>query len=1031
MESVKASVVDALRAKYQVPVNPPHGFWRKPEGQAILKEIQDLDWETLTQVTGRSKSGLEKIFAKAGIKRVRPLYAHYDAEDIVLVEKFASVLNQAKPSEVSALWRDYLARMDQRRESRGLPVVTQNAIRCWVRDLNLRRSVEGKPPLLLRSIQKNEKSDKLAEGVERRAPRSYPSERIEALLGVPDLPSQIELQKDPPRTTAAQPFRLAVKDERHAKIFLVNAPAIGTIADVDDNRRFILRNALRLGKALQVDAVLMTGNLIYVDWLRYSNLRPFRSRLSGIQAKDGITHHPPAVETESGKVSTRVKEGRVAFVTFKQRFDYVLSLVREQTLENGKPVFDGPIYISFGSIEEALAMWYANEKIALDVAMERKVAGDYIRALKSRIVRAEKAMRQGEAPDIEIEAAQEELKDWIVYRDLFVKMTNVIDSFTNIVSSAMRNYMIQQIENAIHGAKVVSVGDTYFEIPHAIRGPWLAQVAYEKTTDSITGEFGGRLREAMRERSKRDPRPPDIVFGGGLNPKLEYLHVPYRTRGEVSEYEDMRVARILQLPTLLHSSEFRDVASTFVQAKDRLTKLAMRGEFMAGLVYIEIIDGFGRVSAYDDQYLTNPDIFGGESQAAEARITESVKNPELIYCELEGDNHRGARFSAFYEDRRAKDGRLILYHDQLVFKFLLEQNAPVVSFSNTGDTLHWQNYPTSAEQHPKYLPEDQLVLEIRKIQSDASLTGDEKNRRINILVQKNAIFAGLLSPEEQLDAYLRSLKPEGLKFLSQVIERANAIGFKTYGEIGIITYVHGNHNEHSFPKEKGVLITESNLIRNLLVRDLAIYRPDLFGKLGKKYLDPMIESKLERTVKAPRYGTLGVGVGLFGIIDDPEGEKMSRDQAREQSTHYLYGAYIRHKQATSKKKSNVRAMQRAFADRGSIEADFAGRFVVNQAGDDHYGGFILEHNTLHIKNAGQTFRSEFGERRDFPLANIMTMVWAVPKKGPQTGPITVVPLCYEDLRPWIRYRYPVNGEALFAGAARPLKKALEKPSSTT
>jgi hypothetical protein len=1014
MREADLVLASELRKRYNIPEKIPRGYWQKEENRPVFEALAEFDMPVIAAVTGLSVGRIRGIFRKHKIARCK-LTGRFDAEDITTIEKLAEALNTAPASEAKSIWISYLAEINARRQARGIGLATQASVRCFVQRLNVQRKAAGKAELKLHALKPKTVSAQ-EEGAEAltEIQAALPADQLEALLGLPDLPSDLELQKEAPRTSPDKPFQISVKDDRHAKIFVINSPGIGTIADTMHKGKDPLTNALKLAQTLSADAVLLTGNLIQIDWLRYSNLRPYRAKLSGIQPKEGITHHPKSVEAESGTVAERVSSGRVAFVTFKQKFDYVLSLVKDMCFEDGKPIFSGPIYISFGSVEEALAMWHANEKVAIDVEAERQYASEMISALRVELRQLQKA--DGYDP-LEGKAIQKQLLDFVIYRKLFVKMTNVIDSYTNLVSDAMRNYMIRAIEASIPNATVVSVGDTYFEVPHRIRGPWLIQVAYEKSADSITGDFAGRLREAMRERTKRDSLPPDIVLGGGYNPKTEYLRVSYRTRGGDEEHEDMRLVRIIQLPTLLDSEKFREVAATFVQSKDRLTKLASRDEFMAGAFFLEIIDGFDRSSVYLDSYLNNPDFFEGESaNGVQDKLAASVSTQNLLYNFLDGDNHAGARFSAYYVLHDAKDGRHVLFHDQVVYRFFLEFNVPIVSMSNTGDTFHWKNYPTEAEVHPDYLPYDKLMAVIQRIQSDHSLTEEKKSRRIAVLVQKNSIFAGLLDPEEQFDLYMRRLRPEGIKFISQMLQYGTSIGYTTFGEIGRVTFVHGNHNEHSFSKEQGLLLTESGLVARALVRDLKIYRPGLFGIVGSKYLNPAVEDQLEKFVLAPRLGTLGMGTGLAGIVDDPEVQNMNREEARRQNRFYLYGRYIRHKQATSKRRSNMKAMQRAFDARGSVEADFVGRFVINEAGDDHQGGFIIARGTLHIKNGGQLFRGDFGERYDFGLANILSMVWAVPKDGPHTGPIVVIPLGYEDLRPWLAQRYPVNAQALFAHA---------------
>jgi len=132
-------------------------------------------------------------------------------------------------------------------------------------------------------------------------------------------PAQVEkiFKQSLPKTSWEKPFVVKVKSEENPRVMFINAPLIGL-----KNHSGLLRNALKLAQKRKVDAVVIPGNLVYMDLKRYSNKKPNRALFSA--------------EEESEEV---------VFRSFKEKFDILVRELRRQFFnQNNKPYFKGKIF---------------------------------------------------------------------------------------------------------------------------------------------------------------------------------------------------------------------------------------------------------------------------------------------------------------------------------------------------------------------------------------------------------------------------------------------------------------------------------------------------------------------------------------------------------------------------------------------------------------------------------------------------------------------------------------------------------------
>ena len=75
-----------------------------------------------------------------------------------------------------------------------------------------------------------------------------------------------------------------------------------------------------------------------------------------------------------------------------------------------------------------------------------------------------------------------------------------------------------------------------------------------------------------------------------------------------------------------------------------LFELVSNEDFSAGTIIFEWVDGFMRKSVCSSAFLTNTEIFKSPK-----KVRAAARGKNLFYYEVEGDQHQGHKFMAFYE----------------------------------------------------------------------------------------------------------------------------------------------------------------------------------------------------------------------------------------------------------------------------------------------------------------------------------------------------------------------------------------------
>ncbi len=832
----------------------------------------------------------------------------------------------------------------------------------------VKKQIRKKGPIAKSEETKLRMSEAQQEAILRE--ESMAAKRFEMLFG--------DLKKIPlariPRTDGLSPFEIKVKDSDCPSIQIINSPLIGTLAP-ESEEADIFRNALRLAQAQNDDAVLIAGNLIYCLVEKYGKQRPYRTQIVGLPLDPELiaSSYPKAVLDEIGPLSERIKNGKVVFLTIKVYLDLIFKLVRQKFLnKDGKPIFEGLVYIVLGEIEESIAMYYANEALRAEIFREKAFAHKQIRKLRVELRKARKSSQIALINEI-----LEKINDWQVYDRVLVLMGNISPTHINERRQEMINYLVHRIESDIPNSKVVGIGDTYMKAGHRS-----ISVVSDKVTESVRGGLAGRLRKKLYNYVKAHPgdKVPDVVFGGGLNPWGVGLYASFRIRDRRSTMDDVRMSDIIQLPSCIDSHLYREIVRRMLKAKDRLARLASTTNFQSGILRLKFFEPapIPKIDWYTSEFLSNKEIFGDDKKL-EDFVNGKDPRSKMVYSYKEGCTHYGAVFVARYDSPDDKDGRYIKLHNQVLFEAFVRDKSPIHLYQIDGDIQHWLNYQTFKEVDTNWKDPEDLLATLTRIEKDEKLSAQERVKIIKIQSLLNSFRTGVIQPEEQLEVFAKAIAPYS-EFFKGVIERARAADIQMTGNLNYIAIGQGNHNEHTFKGNTDIRFSEAKMTRKELILILmrAGYNPP----------------DLEERVVACQISGVGMANGTFKI-------------ASLGKLVYEYCIFMKHKHGSSKTEDNMATMIRNFSHRGTSDDYEEGRFTINLGGDDHMGGHAVTRNAFHVKTGGQMFNGPFGLKLDFPKQNLFSSIWGVAAGGPTWGPCTIIRFDFRITRKLAAYQITI------------------------
>ncbi|MDE2001773.1 MAG: hypothetical protein KGI60_04395 [Patescibacteria group bacterium] len=770
-----------------------------------------------------------------------------------------------------------------------------------------------------------------------------------------------------PTNEANKPFMVASEKEN---VMVLNGLLVGSLT-TEDACRDSIRNALRLARVGKYGSVLITGDLMYILTQNYGTQRPYKTQVSGVRIDPKAVQagYPKSVveNPDFESVENRLRKGMTVFMTFKMRMDHTLKMLSDVFRDkDGKPLYDGSVYIDFGKHEDELINYFCTELLQIDKDEARGWTQKQLYMLTNE-------WRKERDPEKK-KAVYTKIRDYRAYLRV-LKMSNGVDESVDDKRQTVAGYLIRKYESCIPNSKVISVGDAHLRM-----GAKSIMVTTSKdgTTKGLTAKLAKMTESFSKGRMALDAIP-HVMLGKGMNP---YLDVKFFAFQASKVPGDKRMCMIVQLPTAIDSERYRKVIRNQNVLRDNITKMARTSGFESGVITLRWSQSLRQpiLGFWGSEVLKNKDIFK-DDKSIRAMIEGKKKEHLIIYGHKEGCSHYGANDVVLYDSPDDPAYRLRKYHHQVAKEFLLACDAPILMHQHDGDATQQMNHPYQKNVHLDYLlPEEcqEKYFEImRSNKSDL-----EKLKEGMALGLEQSVRRGVSDFRKQVEGYVKSLVPY-LEYFVKILQRSKRVNLSFEGWFALILHIAGNHNKNTF-KNMDIYVSDAEYINEMLKKVLLAYLIDTH-RINLKDL-------VEKGLMSPRTGPLGEGRGTLKIDGKP-----------------CYTMELKHKQG-SMDKTQVRAQRRG------QEYYEVGNPIINLSGDDHRGGIRVTRGIVHIKTGCQQGEGSFGREIDFSEQNQFSAVYGIPEGGLANGPLVFMILDYETMRAYAKHPYPIDRNELFPNA---------------
>lgn len=828
-------------------------------------------------------------------------------------------------------------------------------------------------------------------------------------------------------TTLGNPFVVEVPVGIMPFIRAINTPMVGICSDEHPHRN-PFSNTLRLAERNRVHAdkngfpiVVVTGNFIHVDTLKYSKLRAHRSLVA---------------QTKPIKLSdlTMTEDREVEFVSIEKRIKSRIEMLRRASVgENGEALYNGPVLFTFGKREEDIITFWVDEharKVTAEqqdilrakrailniayggalkrvTAVEQAIADDdaALRTIGARVPPAEQENARGA-----ITAHLSELNTWLEeQRRLLGEAQAELKRIRDTLKETIVTYcsdedlkrwffegqlrLKQMVEEAVPGAKVIATGDCYIKI-----GEKIVRIVQDNS-DLPSDAFLDKLAQKIQKELKNGKRQPDLILVAGLNLAPTDFSVKY-PKAEGVHREITEVA-VVQLPTCLDNDYIGRVTARGIKIGTEITRLVNDEDFTSGVVDYCWPCEFPQLRFWPSADLVDEKVFMHDEE-----IEKLILGSYQIYGEHESDMQEGAHHQAYYTIPEFPFF-LPLYH--VHHDFFAGIRAPIHYYANLGDIVQGENHEYHLEIPEDFWITHALEREFSRIMRDGQLSSEQKAGMIAKIALRNSILGGTPRIDHQLQNYEERAIIAGTPYFCMVLTNARRIRLAFIEKASVITCIGGNHFGNTGKKSPGGVgkhFEEADIIRTALIKAL-------------RKCPGFSDEELERLVVSPRISGISAALGAFGIL--PEGishDDVSKLSKQELKKLFPYCLSAKHKPSGKdtygSKGLPVKSLRRARSARGPTDPLYEGRFALEVAGHIDRDTSFISRGSLYSVSPAQEFRSPFAESLDLGLGDIGTKVIGVPKD--RHGPIVITRFTYEVFFRYLKDPWPINVTQLFPNA---------------
>ncbi|MFA6407818.1 MAG: hypothetical protein WCV80_03905 [Candidatus Paceibacterota bacterium] len=774
------------------------------------------------------------------------------------------------------------------------------------------------------------------------------------------------------------PFPVKVRNNENFRMLFINGAHLGLEYNrvIDENT---LRNMFREAERDGEDAIFLTGALLWVDAKKSSGfLTTHRALYSGLDFDPSVL--PEAYRKEAKQIRKENPSDKVSFVNLRERVLNAMGGWSKVTRQrDGKPIFSGKVYFSFGLQEEEIIEAAAHAEILYittvmrnDVMVERKM---------NEAILSSKLTQNGGMETQETKKLQKKI-DELLEKEKRMVQSNVEAEDRKRFVDSIRSVLITWFEKAIPNSVFLSQGSVVCKM-----GNKTVEIIQSPENSPVSNSLDGYMK--IGGQRSLESKLPDMAL----------VAAPYNVDARMGVIEKMNgteraITHAWQLPVAVDRDYLRSARPEMIKKASPIERLVRDPGFEPGAFRLGYVNGVWTPEVVPISFF----------RTHRSRNVVSRTISEYIYGIVDSDNHSGLRSKEWVFD--AKTGIQIpleVSFSELLLRNFTENGKaiPMHFFANLADNLQGHHFPTQQTIHPLSKSYADAEKGIKKILQDAKRADPEKLKEmIQGLGQEHLSqlrFRGEDWLTDQFDNFVdTSLRPR-VRLFVEILKSHSKTGLKMRGiedvlqgreagdsrDLGIINWVSGDHVSHTTEEE----LAESALYRRILIGYL----------LGDKSLG-MDEETLQKLVRAPRWGNMSVGYGLMSV---PGG--------------YEWGIAIRHKPTASAGKNGDRmqAMTENLAERGDYPRIFTGRNWFQLSGHMHFYGASFSRNKFMVACASSTDGDAFGDMLGFRKNNSGGLVVGIPAKGPEYGPIRVIAFPSALLRAYFKDPWKIDWASVF------------------
>ncbi len=764
-----------------------------------------------------------------------------------------------------------------------------------------------------------------------------------------------------PVTSFDKPFKVPMPAKNSQfSVLVLNGPNIG----IKHDRRLghnPVRKALADAERRKDIAVIVT-NPINIDTKKAGgSAKVFRALVSGRNVNIKVLD--PDYQAQAQEIINNPSSDLLVYETFREVFENILAGWAKVAASNNSPEYNGPIFVVFGRNEEELIAAAAYWEVRYWTMRRQNELEVEIKLVRSALARAIKEEDLKTARELEKKLSK------LLKEKSRTIISNINTEDIQRTFNRVRAFVAKRFEQSIPNCKVIGQGTTYLQVGTQILEIHIPDQT--SITDSLLANYCDHYGPKVLRRK----------FADGVVICHPYA-LNYRfTAREVDSGGKRRSSKVHVAPVVVDGDFLRESLHHTVRRLHPLSKLVFREQFAPGVLRLNFSNGlmssdFVPVSALG----AYKKIISDGSRASLPNYSET----KFIWIMIGTDPHWGARSKEYIWSERLKsnlgvcEAAIEMMRRSGLFQ---SKRMPIHMFGINDDPTQGNHYETHKQPDPHEMSYAQIEKKFREFEQGV-LKGNPAEREKAIAEFRSFglnqfLVRGLDWQQAQLlEVFFRHLQPN-VDFFDAVLTRAKQSGLVIKGmsdfestyhdsrDIGVINMGSGNH----FASTVDNTLTEG-----------VIYALWLIGLLSSrdKWRDKF--DALYKLVKAPLHGNEHIG---WGTIQIPNG--------------YEWGLELRSAPARlSSWGDTLLGAVRNDERRGNYSRIMDGKMAVKIYGDKHFFGAVAcEHTFYHMCAAG-THTDLYGER-GFPPNNTGVSFVGLPVNGPDSGPILIRTLSYDQL----------------------------------